>query len=84
MHSRNLRRQEIDSPQSDPQPPEFTERYLLDRLIAAGIGSLEDWRALSPRARRNIFGITVSMARALDGMAKARQHPADAQHADAT
>jgi hypothetical protein len=74
MHSRNLRQQEINS----PQPPEFTERYLLDRLIAAGIGSLDDWRALSPRARRNIFGITVGMARALDGIAKARPHPVPA------
>jgi hypothetical protein len=54
----------------DQSPPEYTEQYLLDRLIAAGIGSLDNWRALSPRARRNIFGITLSMVRALDGMAK--------------
>ena len=42
------------------------------RLMAAGIGCLEDWCALSPRARRNIFGITAGMARAIDQMAKAR------------
>lgn len=51
---------------------EFSEQYLLDRLIAAGIGCLDDWRALSPRARRNVFGITTGMARAIDRMAKAR------------
>jgi len=54
----------------DQKPPEYTEQYLLDRLIAAGVGTLENWRALSPRARRNIFGITIAMARAIDGMAK--------------
>ena len=66
--SRNLRRQEVDEPES----PEFSEQYLLDRLIAAGVGCLDDWRALSPRARRNVFGITSGMARAIDRMAKAR------------
>lgn len=66
---RNLRRQEIDERES----PEFTEQYLLGRLLAAGVGCLDDWRALSPRARRNIFGITSDMARAIDRMAKA--HP---------
>lgn len=66
---RNLRHQEID----DQQPPEFGEQYLLDRLMAAGIGCLDDWCALSPRARRNIFGITSGMARAIDQMAKARR-----------
>lgn len=65
---RSLRHSEID----DQGTPEFTEQYLLARLIAAGVGSLDDWRALSPRARRNIFGITVGMARAIDGIAKAR------------
>lgn len=55
---------------SDQQPPEYSEQYLLDRLIAAGVGTLDNWRALSPRARRSIFGITVGMARALDGIAK--------------
>lgn len=64
-----LRNQEID----DQESPEFSEQYLLDRLMAAGIGCLDDWRALSPRARRNIFGITSGMARAIDQMAKARQ-----------
>ncbi|MDE2451533.1 MAG: hypothetical protein KGO22_21320 [Gammaproteobacteria bacterium] len=64
-----LRNQEID----DQESPEFSEQYLLDRLVAAGIGCLDDWRALSPRARRNIFGITSGMARAIDQMAKARQ-----------
>ncbi len=64
-----LRNQEID----DQESPEFSEQYLLDRLLAAGIGCLDDWRALSPRARRNIFGITSGMARAIDQMAKARQ-----------
>lgn len=68
--SGNLRCQEFD----EQQPPEFTEQYLLDRLIAAGVGSIDDWRALSPRARRNIFGITAGMARAIDGIAKARRH----------
>ena len=58
---------------NDQQPPEFTEQYLLDRLIAAGIGCLDDWSALSPRARRNIFGITSGMARAIDRLAKARR-----------
>ena len=55
---------------SEQNAPDYSEQYLLDRLIAAGVGSLENWRALSPRARRNIFGITVAMARAIDGMAK--------------
>lgn len=64
-----LRNQEID----EQEAPEFSEQYLLDRLMAAGIGCLDDWRALSPRARRNIFGITSGMARAIDQMAKARQ-----------
>ncbi|MGH7107184.1 MAG: hypothetical protein ACRETR_08775 [Steroidobacteraceae bacterium] len=66
---RNLRHQEID----DQQASEFSEQYLLDRLMAAGIGCLDDWCALSPRARRNIFGITSGMARAIDQMAKARR-----------
>lgn len=65
---RDLQRQEIN----DQEPPEFSEQYLLDRLIAAGVGCLDDWRALSPRARRNVFGITSGMARAIDRMAKAR------------
>lgn len=64
---RNLRHQEINEQQS----AEFSEQYLLDRLMAAGIGCLDDWRALSPRARRNIFGITAGMARAIDQIAKA-------------
>jgi hypothetical protein len=64
----NLRSQALDERQS----AEFSEQYLLDRLIAAGVGCLDDWRALSPRARRNIFGITIGMARAIDRMAKAR------------
>jgi hypothetical protein len=64
----NLHHQEIN----DRQSSEFSEQYLLDRLIAAGVGCLDDWRALSPRARRNIFGITAGMARAIDRMAKAR------------
>lgn len=55
---------------ADRQQPAFTEQYLLDRLIAAGVGCLDDWRALSPRARRNVFGITVSMAKAIDRMAR--------------
>jgi hypothetical protein len=65
--SRSAQRREIDH---EPEP-EFTEQYLLDRLVAAGVGSLDAWRALSPRARRSIFGITVSMARAIDKMAAA-------------
>ncbi len=66
--SRSLRHQEVEHRPA----PEFTDRYLLDRLIAAGVGSLEEWLALSPRARRNIFGITVGMARAIDEIAKVR------------
>jgi hypothetical protein len=66
---RNSRDQRID----DPQSSEFSEQYLLDRLVAAGVGCLDDWCALSPRARRNIFGITSGMSRAIDRMAKARQ-----------
>lgn len=66
---RSLRQRES----SDRDASGFTEQYLLDRLIAAGVGSLEDWKALSPRARRKIFGITVSMARAIDGIANARR-----------
>jgi hypothetical protein len=58
---------------NDRPSSEFSEQYLLERLMAAGIGCLDDWRALSPRARRNIFGITAGMARAIDGMAKAQQ-----------
>jgi hypothetical protein len=66
---RHLRHAEID----DGPSAAFTEQYLLDRLMAAGIGCLEDWCALSPRARRNIFGITSGMAQAIDRMAKARR-----------
>lgn len=66
---RGLHHQEIP----DRQAEEFTEQYLLDRLIAAGVGCLEDWSALSPRARRNIFGITAGMARAIDRLAKAHR-----------
>jgi len=56
--------------------PEYSEQYLLERMVAAGVGSLDDWQTLSPRAKRNVFGITLSMARAIDSMAKARrQHP---------
>jgi hypothetical protein len=66
---RTLQHQEI----SEQQPPDFSEQYLLDRLIAAGIGCLDDWSSLSPRARRNIFGITSGMARAIDRLAKARR-----------
>lgn len=66
---RDLHHQEVP----DRQAAEFTEQYLLDRLIAAGVGCLEDWSALSPRARRNIFGITAGMARAIDRLAKAHR-----------
>lgn len=66
---RNLRRHEIN----DQQPAGFSEQYLLDRLIAAGVGCLDDWRALSPRARRNVFGITSGMARAIDRLVKTRE-----------
>lgn len=65
---RNMRYEEASGRQS----AEFSEQYLLDRLMAAGIACLDDWRALSPRARRNIFGITTGMARAIDQMVKAR------------
>jgi hypothetical protein len=65
---RSLRGQEAD----DQQSLEFSEQYLLERLLAAGVGCLEDWVALSPRARRNIFGITSGMARAIDQMVKLR------------
>ncbi|HEX5206799.1 MAG TPA: hypothetical protein VFW10_03260 [Steroidobacteraceae bacterium] len=65
---RNLRHHEVN----DQQPAEFSEQYLLDRLIAAGVGCLDDWRALSPRARRNVFGITSGMARAIDRLVKTR------------
>jgi hypothetical protein len=58
---------------NDRQSAEFSDQYLLDRLVAAGVGCLDDWCALTPRARRNIFGITAGMARALDRMAKARR-----------
>jgi hypothetical protein len=64
-----LRHEEVD----DPQRPEFTEQYLLDRLVSAGVGSFDDWQALSPRARRNIFGITGGMVRAIDSITKARR-----------
>ena len=66
---RSLRYQETD----DRQASEFSEQYLLERLMVAGVGCLDDWRALSARARRNIFGITAGMARAIDRMAKAQQ-----------
>ena len=66
---RNLRRHETN----DQQPAQFSEQYLLDRLIAAGVGCLDDWRALSPRARRNVFGITSGMARAIDRLVKTRE-----------
>lgn len=67
--SRSLRQQEV----GDTPSAEFSDQYLLARLLAAGIGCLDDWCALSPRARRNIFGITSGMARAIDQMAKARR-----------
>jgi len=67
--NRTLRQQEIDEQES----PGFSEQYLLERLVAAGVGCLDDWRALSPRARRNIFGITAGMARAIDQLAKAQR-----------
>lgn len=66
---RNSHHQETN----DRQSLEFSEQYLLDRLMAAGVGCLDDWCAMSPRARRNIFGITSGMARAIDMMAKARR-----------
>jgi hypothetical protein len=66
---RNLHAQEI----SDGHSPEFSEQYLLDRLVAAGVGCLDDWLALSPRARRNVFGITAGMAQAIDRIAKGRR-----------
>jgi hypothetical protein len=66
---RSQRGQAIDDRQ---ESLEFSEQYLLERLLAAGVGCLADWVALSPRARRNIFGITSGMARALDQMARAR------------
>lgn len=65
---RSLRQQEAD----DTPAAEYGDQYLLDRLVAAGVGCLDDWCALSPRARRNIFGITAGMAKAIDQMAKAR------------
>ena len=65
---RNARSQQIDEQPS----AEFSEQYLLDRLAAAGVGCLDDWCALSPRARRNIFGITSGMARAIDRIAMAQ------------
>lgn len=65
---RSQPRQEVNGAPSSG----FNDQYLLDRLMAAGIGCLDDWCALSPRARRNIFGITSGMARAIDQMAKAR------------
>jgi len=66
--TRSLRRQEVD----DTPSADYSDQYLLDRLVAAGVGCLDDWCALSPRARRNIFGITAGMARAIDQMAKGR------------
>jgi hypothetical protein len=66
---RNPHHQEIN----DGHSPEFGEQYLLDRLVAAGVGCLDDWLALSPRARRNVFGITSGMAQAIDRMAKGRR-----------
>jgi hypothetical protein len=65
---RSLRQQEVD----DTAAAEYSDQYLLDRLVAAGVGCLDDWCALSPRARRNIFGITAGMAKAIDQMAKGR------------
>lgn len=58
---------------NDRQSSEFSEQYLLERMTAAGVGCLDDWRALSPRARRSIFGITSGMVRAIDRMAKAQR-----------
>lgn len=66
---RNARHQETD----ERQAAEYNEQYLLERMMAAGVGCLDDWCALSPRARRNIFGITAGMARAIDRMAKSRR-----------
>ncbi len=37
--ARNLHVQAID----DRQSLEFSEQYLLDRLMAAGVGCLDDW-----------------------------------------
>lgn len=55
---------------SDPDAAQFSEQYLLARLTAAGVGCLDDWRQLSSRARRNIFGITPAMVSAIDRLAK--------------
>lgn len=43
---------------------------ILQRLAAEGIWSAEDWRRLSRAKRRNIFGITRSMQRRIDGAAR--------------
>jgi hypothetical protein len=68
-----IRSQRTQATDDRQQSLEFSEQYLLERLLAAGVGCLDDWLALSPRARRNIFGITAGMARAIDQMAGARR-----------
>jgi hypothetical protein len=45
-------------------PPELTAR-----LADAGVHSLEDWRRLTRREKRAIFGITRKMAAELDELA---------------
>lgn len=65
---------DLHGPEGDSrQSPEFSEKYLLERIAAAGVGCLDDWRALSPREKRNIFGITAGMARAIDQLARTKR-----------
>jgi hypothetical protein len=43
---------------------------IVERLAAEGVDSLEAWRALGPK-RFQIFGVTRSMVRQLDALARA-------------
>lgn len=46
---------------------------ILERLAAEGIHSADDWRQLSRRKRRSIFGITAEMVRRIDALTVVRK-----------
>jgi hypothetical protein len=51
-------------------PADFIPARVITLLAAEGITTLEDWRRLTRRQRRGIFGVTASMIRQLDALAR--------------
>lgn len=61
-------------PQPQPDIPEDQiPARVLERLTAEGIRTLADWRRLTRRARRSIFGITRATVEQLDELARTVQ-----------